>query len=166
MKRHIENIQGRLLTEIYKRYSSRSGTSLNAFINHRLKESDGDLAMTKNIKADLEELEERGILTWQAEPMESKGGGFPESQKYKLLLGTTTDKKYQTFKDIYVEVKLTPEKGLDHAANYVSARANVSNNNWIRGLTIGLLIVGAASVIVQMRQCSVFVRQLQEQLKK
>ena len=69
MKRHIENLQGLLLTEIYKRYSSRSGTSLNAFIKNKLKEDDGDLEMTRNIKKDLEELEDRDIVIWKAEPM-------------------------------------------------------------------------------------------------
>ena len=155
MKRHIENLQGRLLKEIYLRYSSRSGTSLNSFITDDLKEDDGDLQLTINIKKDLEELEARGLITWDAEPTEKKGGNFPESKKYKDLLGTTTEQKYQTLKDIYVEVKLTPDKGLDHAANYVSSRANLSNNYWIRILTVGLLLVTAIGVIVQMRQCSI-----------
>ena len=155
MKRHIENLQGLLLHEIYKRYSSRSGTSLNAFIKKKLKESDSDIELAKNIKADLEELESKDILTWKAEPMEKKGGNFPESQKYRDLLGTTTDPKYQTFKNIYVEVKLTPDKGLDYAANYTNAKANLSNNFWIRVLTVGFLIITAAGVIVQMKQCSI-----------
>lgn len=166
MKKHIENIQGQLLIEIYKRYSSRSGTSLNAFIKDELKEDDGNFEMTKNIKKDLEELEKRGLVTWDAEPMEKKGGGFPESKKYRDLLATKADPKYQTLKDIYVEVKLTPDKGLDHAANYVSSQANLSNNYWIRILTVGLLIVTAAGVIVQMRQCSISKTQQTQQPMK
>ena len=72
MKRHIENLQNRLLEEIYLRYSSRTGTSLNAFIK-KLKEYDGDLEMTKNLKKDLEDLENKGIVTWDAEPMGTTG---------------------------------------------------------------------------------------------
>ena len=60
--------------------------SLNAFIKDELKEDDGNFEMNKNIKKDLEELEKRGLVTWDAEPMEKKGGGFPESKKYRDLL--------------------------------------------------------------------------------
>lgn len=159
MKKHIENIQGRLLKEIYLRYSSRSGTSLNAFIKTELKESDGDLELTKNIKKDIQELEQRGLVTWVADAMELKRSDYPESQKFKNLLGEATDPKYQTFKDIYVEVKLTADKGLDHAANYVNAQTSVSNNRWIKILTTGLLVIAFAALIVQMRQCSISKKQ-------
>lgn len=163
--KHIENIQGQLLVEIFRRYSSRSGTSLNAFIKKKLKESDGDLDLTKNIKADLEELEQRDILTWKAEPMENKGGGFTDSQKYRDFLGTPTDPKYQTFKDIYVEVKLTPDKGLDHVAKYVEAQAAMSNNNWIKVLTVGILITAVFAAAIQYLQYRVSARQEERENK-
>ncbi|HYM95610.1 MAG TPA: hypothetical protein VET23_15840 [Chitinophagaceae bacterium] len=155
MKRHIENLQGLLLIEIYKRYSSRSGTSLNAFIKKTLREDDGDLEMTRNIKKDLEELESRDIVIWKAEPMNTKGSGFPKSSEFRNLLGSD---KNNTFKNIYVEVTLT-WKGLDYAANYSNSQANVSNNLWIRILTTGLLAIALAALIVQMRQCSISDRQ-------
>lgn len=163
MKKHIENIQGQLLIEIYKRYSSRSGTSLNAFIKNTLKENDGDLEMTKNLKKDIEELEQRGLVTWVADGMGQNRSDYPESPKFKSQLGSDIN---NTFKDIYVEVKLTPDKGLDHAANYVSSQANLSNNYWIRILTVGLLIITAAGVIVQMRQCSISKSQQTQQPTK
>jgi len=86
-RQSVENLQYLILEEIYLRHSNRTGTSLNAFIE-KLKRSPGDIEFTKDIKTVLVDLEEREIVTWKAELMTSKGGGFPDNESFKNGLGT------------------------------------------------------------------------------
>ncbi|MCK9403415.1 MAG: hypothetical protein M0Q26_08455 [Chitinophagaceae bacterium] len=103
----MENLQYFILEEIYLRYNSRTGTELKRFIKEKLGKEPSDLEFTKDIKSVLDDLEEMKMIIWDASPMNEKGNGFPESKKYKELLGSeSANGEKQTFENIYVEVQL------------------------------------------------------------
>lgn len=102
--------------------------------------------------------ESAGILTWDAEPMELKGGGFQESKKYRGLLGTTIDPKYQTLNEIYVEAALTYEKGMEYVSNIIDreeTRQSVINTNkqmtWLTAILAFFAIVSAITDVIQTK---------------
>ena len=158
----MENQQFLILEEIYLRYSSRTGTSLNDLIKRKFSKADSDLQQTIDIKTDLENLEERGILTWKAEPMDKKGGNFPESHIYRSLLGKEKGVSKYTFQNIYVEVQLTKEVGLDYAGNIVNRVATLLTNKSMKTLTIVLVIIGVITIFLQGLQCDISRRQLEQ----
>lgn len=113
----MENLQNLLLEEIYLRYGSRTGTSLNAFII-KLGRLPSDLEFTIDLKTIIQNLENTGIVTWTANTI--KDPAF-DPNKFKRELGTIDEKgNGLTFDNIYVEVHLTHDKGLDYAGNIVN----------------------------------------------
>ncbi len=161
----MENLQNLILEEIYLRYGSRTGTSLNTFIRAKLRRNPGDLEFTIDIKATLTDLEERGIVKWDAESMANKGSGFQNSAEYKQRLGTTVAGEPQTLENIYLEVQLTHHKGLDYARDIfdreVLRKSTLSANTWMKSLTVILSVTSILTLIVQVKQCDVSNKQSQ-----
>ena len=158
-----------LLEELYNNYDISSGTSLNAFIKSKYDKDDGDYPTAIHLKKILEKLETKGLIKWDAEPQEEKGNSFIESWKYKGLLGTKDDEKYQTFKEIYVEVQLTTD-GLDYVEDWLDRKATreslLETNKATKLLTKLLLLVGVISIVIQATQCNVYQGQLDIQKKQ
>ena len=140
---------------------------MNTFIRAKLRRNPGDLEFTIDIKATLTDLEERGIVKWDAEPMVEKGSGFQNSTEYKQRLGTTVAGEQQTLENIYLEVQLTHHKGLDYARDIFDREAlrksTLSANTWMKRLTIILSVTAILTLIVQVKQCDVSNRQSQVQ---
>ena len=146
----MDNRYYALLEELYDCYDISVGTEIATFIKEKLKNNPADVVDSKHIKAILLGLEKDGLATWDAMPIEDSGKPFEtiESEKFKGLLGTADDIKYQTFRQIYVEVQLT-SKGLDYVQNLINTKTSLSTNKWIKYLTAGLLIVASIAVILQ-----------------
>lgn len=137
-----------LLEELYNNYDISGGTSLNTFIKEKYGKDDSDYPTAIHLKKIFETLAAKGLITWDAAPVNEKGNPFTQSEKYKGLLGTKDDSHFQTFKEIYVEVHLTPE-GLDYARGYINTTTSLSTNRWIKILTAGLLIIATVAVLLQ-----------------
>lgn len=120
------------------------------------------LADLKHIKDMLIELEEEGIIEWKADIKTTNEHDiysyhWLDIEKYKNDFG---QQQGDPSNPIRVEVKLTRVKGIDYAEQYINAQSNLSNNFWIRFLTVGLLIITALGLLVQVKQCRISQDQL------
>jgi hypothetical protein len=158
-----------LLEELYNNYDISGGTSLNAFIKTKYGKDDSDYPKAIHLKKIFETLAQKGFIIWDACPQNEKGNPFTQSEKYKGLLGTKDDPNFQTFKEIYVEVQLTPE-GLDYVEDLMDKKATreslIKTNSSMKLLTIFLLLVGFISLCIQAKQCNIEQGQLDIQSKQ
>ncbi|MBT1688865.1 hypothetical protein [Dawidia soli] len=149
-----------LLDELYDKYDITAGTSLENFIKRKLKAKD-TLVNTTHIKTMLLDLENRGLITWKADVKTTNQDGvysyhWLNIEKYKNDLGKTVNGIDQTFSNIYVEAHLTPDKGLDYAADLVNGRAirnsTLATNFWMTTLTIIIALTSMATLRTQYLQ--------------
>ena len=150
---------------LYENYDLAGWVAIDKYaISVKPNQSEADV---KHIKDMLVELETEGIIEWKADIQTTNEHGiynyhWLDIPKYKSELGKDLN---NTFNQIRVEVKLTRVKGIDYAEQYINSQSNISNNLWIRVLTIGLLIITALGLIVQVNQCNIPQEQLNVSLQ-
>lgn len=153
---------------LYDIYDISGWTAIDQFVLPHIQDTQ-KLTDTLHIKAMLNELENRKIIEWKADKTTTDENGVTSTHwqnipRYKRDLGKDDN---HTFDNTRVEVKLTPDVGLDYAVNIVNSQvirdSTLTTNKWMTGLTFFLVIIGALTVIVQMKQCCVSQQQFHKQ---
>ena len=103
---------------MYHRYDISGGTALDKFAKSKIRPRQ-ELVDIVHIKSMLNELENRGIITWKADKITTNEDGVTsyhwlDIPKYKNDLGKDAN---HTFENTRVEAHLTPDKGLEYASN-------------------------------------------------
>lgn len=147
------NLYYDLFRYLYDHYDISGGTALDKFAKSKVR-THQNLIDIIHIKNMLNELENRGIITWKADKITTNQDGVTsyhwlDIPKYKNDLGKDNN---HTFENTRVEAHLTPDKGLDYASNIINTLTGISINKWIKGLTFGLLIVAIIAAFLQFLQ--------------
>jgi hypothetical protein len=161
----MQNKYYTLIEQLYIEYDIAAGTSLHTFIkkkfikrkwNKPFQKKAIDLITTQHVKMMLEKLIEQYYITWKAGSMKKKSSDFDKTLEYINLLGTEKDGIQHTFENIYVEIQLTAEHGLDYAAKIVNDKrlrnSTIRTNRWIIALYILLFLATIFSGAIQFLQ--------------
>jgi len=152
-----------LFKYLHDHYDISSGPSLENFVKPRINDTN-KLTDTQHLKTMLNDLEKRGIITWKADVKTRNQDGVDsyhwlDIPKYKNDLGKDNN---HTFDNIYVEAHLTPDVGLEYVANVLNREGTALTNRRVKNLTCALVIIGVATIFVQVLQCNMARRQLKQ----
>jgi len=159
----MKNWYYELFKYLYDHYDISSGPSLKNFVAPRISPKN-KLTDIQHIKAMLNDLEKRGIITWKADIETTNQDGIKSFHwlnipKYKKDLGKDDN---HTFDTILVEAHLTPDIGLEYVANILNREGTALTNRRIKNLTIILVIIGVVTILVQGLQCGISRQQLKQ----